>query len=90
MTATQLGLPGNKHYLTLQARIRKQRLGTAVIAEAASTVRDLEAPGAANHAIRVNPPIPDGDFLIVTYYYDIAIEDSVTGIGTMRLRVNIE
>jgi hypothetical protein len=87
--ASELGLVGGKTYLTLQARIRKQRLGTVVVAEAASTVQGLSAAGAASHAIQAGPPIPDGEFEIVTYYYDVAIEDSPTGAGAIRLRVTI-
>jgi hypothetical protein len=90
LTANQLGLPGTKHYLTLQARIRKQRLGTTVFAEAAASVQALANAGAANHAILAGPPVADGAFEIVTYYYDVAVEDSPTGTGAIRLRVNIQ
>jgi hypothetical protein len=89
-TASQLGLVGTKTYLTLEARIRKQRLGTTVFGEAASSVQGLSAPGAASHAIQAGPPIADGEFEIVTYYYDVALEDSPTGTGAIRLRVNVQ
>ncbi|HET6407945.1 MAG TPA: LamG-like jellyroll fold domain-containing protein, partial [Chthoniobacteraceae bacterium] len=89
-TAAELGLPGNKSYLTMQARVRKQRLGTALVAEAASTVQGLAAPDASTHAIQAGAPVADGQFEIITYYYDIPIEDSPTGVGAIRLKVNIQ
>lgn len=87
MSASALGLPGEKTYLTLQARLRKQRLGATLIPEAAASIADLTDPSAATHAKQAGTPIIDGSFEIITYYYDVPIEDSPTGTGMIRLRV---
>jgi hypothetical protein len=90
MTAAQLGLPGNKTYLTLKARVRKQRFGTALVPEAASSVQGLTSVDASVHALQAGTPVSDGAFEIITYYYVVPIEDSATGVGAMRLRVVLQ
>ena len=85
-TAASLGLAGNKTYLSTQARVRKQRLGTVITPLAAPTVAGLSAPDASTHALQAGLPVADGDFEIITYYYDIAIEDSPDRKAFMRLR----
>ncbi len=83
-TAAEIGLPGNKLYLTLTARLRVNREGHTVTAEAAASPAGLALPAAATHAILAGLPVDDGAFEIVTWYYDVAIEDG--GVGFMRLR----
>jgi hypothetical protein len=46
LTAAELGLPGSKHYLALSARIRTNREGAAVAAEAAVSPAGLRLPAA--------------------------------------------
>src|SRR5690606_31497026 len=82
--AAELGLPGDKSYLTLRLRVRKYRLGIVLIPEAASSVAALAAAGAANHAHQIGTPVPDGDYEVITYYYDVPIEDTETGVGVLR------
>jgi hypothetical protein len=91
-TGAQLGLAGDPtgRYLTLQMRVRRQDPGTNLFAEAASEISGLDLPDAASHARVAGIPILDGDFQIVTYYYDVPIEDTSDGTGFLRLRVTIE
>lgn len=86
VSAAALGLPGNKTYLAIQARVRKQRLGVTLVAEAAATVEGLAAADAANHAHQAGASVTDGAYEILTYYYDVAIGDSPIGKGFIRLR----
>ncbi len=85
-SAASLGLSGSKTYLTLQARVKKQRLGASISALAASSIEALTNADAALHALQAGAPVPDGAYEIITFYYDVAIEDSPTGRGAMRLR----
>jgi hypothetical protein len=78
-----------KNYLSFQVRVRKNRPGVTLAAEAASTIEGLEAPGATAHAIQAGAPVSDGSYEIFTYYYDVAIEDSPAGAGFMRFRGNL-
>ncbi len=86
-SAASLGLSGSKNYLTLTARVRSRRLGAMFVPEAASSVAGLSTPDAAQHARLAGTPVPDGEFEYVTYYHDVAIEDSPTGTGAIRLRL---
>lgn len=90
MTAAELGLGGNKSYLTLQARMKKRHLGVTVEPRAASTVAGLASPDAANHAHIAGTPVDDGEYEVVTYYSDISIEDAPDGNGFMELRLNFQ
>ncbi len=83
-SAADLGLAGDKHYLTIRARLRVERNGITVTAEAGPTLDGL-LPA---HAVQAGAPVPDGDFEIVTWYYAVAIEDGDTGF--MRLRATAE
>lgn len=89
-SAAELGLAGDKSYLTLQARVKKRHLGATLVPEAASSVEGLALPTAASQAHPIGVPIADGEFEILTFYYDVAIEDSPTGAGAMRLRLNLD
>lgn len=91
MSAAELGLgDSGATYLTLQARVRKQRPGITLVPEAAASVEGLATPEAASHARQALPPLSDGEFEIFTYYYDVALEDSPRGMGVIRLRVILE
>ncbi len=91
MTAAALGL-GNtgKTYLTIQARVRKYRLGATFIPEAAATIAGLALPSAATNAVQAGAPTPDGSFEIYTYYFSTAIQDSPGGAGYIRLRATVQ
>ncbi|BCX47538.1 fibronectin type III domain-containing protein [Haloferula helveola] len=89
-SAAEMGLAGDKHYLTISARVRTDRNGVALIAEAGATPSELSLPAATAHAIPVGAPVPDGDFEILTWRYDVAIEDSPSGRGFMRLRAEVD
>lgn len=85
-TAAALGLAGNKTYLSTQARVRRQRLGTVITPLAAPTIAGLSDVGASAHALQAGDPVSDGDYEIITYYYAVALEDSPEGRAFMRLR----
>ena len=52
--------------------------------------RGLALPAAATHALQLGVPISDGEYDIVTYYYDTAVQDAASGNGFIRLRVNAD
>ncbi len=85
-TATELGLPGDKTYLTLTARLRADREGVTVVAEGGATMGDLSAASAP----QLGAPVPDGDFEFITWYYAMPMEDSPGGTGFLRLRAVVE
>jgi hypothetical protein len=87
-TGAQLGIVGDpaKRYLTMEVRARKSVSGTTLVAEGAPTIPGLDAADAANHVHQAGPAIPDGEFEIITYYYDVPIDDSPSATGVMRLR----
>ncbi len=92
VSAAELGLPGDNHHFAITARLRKDRAGVVVFAEAAATLAGLAQPGAAANAVEITPAVEDvedGDFEFVTWYYDVAIEDSPHG-GYMRLKALVE
>lgn len=77
----------DKHYLSFQARVRKDRAGVALVPQAAATVDGLSAPEAAGNVIQTGPPATDGEYDVFTWYYPVAVEDSPDGKGFMRLTV---
>jgi hypothetical protein len=89
VTAAEIGLAGQKHYLALSARLRTDRAGITVTAEAADTPDGLALPAAAGLATQLTP-VPEGAFEIVTWYRTTALEDSPAGRGFMRLRATVE
>ncbi len=90
MTAAALGLGSTgKTYLTIQARVRKQRLGATFVAEAAATIPGLSLPAAVTHAIQSGAPVADGSYEIFTFYYDVAIQDAPAGDGFLRFRATL-
>ncbi|MES2439411.1 MAG: LamG-like jellyroll fold domain-containing protein [Verrucomicrobiota bacterium] len=91
-TGGEIGLaasPG-KHYLSFQARVRKNRGGVTLVPQAAGTLDGLSSVAAAGAVIQAGPPVSDGDFDVFTYYHSTAIEDSPGGKGFMRLTVVTE
>lgn len=88
LTAADLGLPGDDRYLTVSARLRSNRQGVSVGAEAAATIPGLSLPEAATHAIQAGAPLPDGDFEIITWYYDVPIQNGMS--GYIRLRPTVD
>jgi len=85
LTAEQVGLTGDKTYLGLTTRIRKDRPATTLIPEAAATPDGLAAAQAATQVLQAGPPVDDADFEIITWYYTVPIEDGANGF--IRLRV---
>ncbi|RYD46532.1 MAG: LamG domain-containing protein [Verrucomicrobiaceae bacterium] len=77
----------DKHYLSFQARVRKDRAGVTLVPQAAATIEGLTAPDASGNVIQAGPPVTDGDFDVFTWYYPVAVEDSLAGKGFMRLTV---
>jgi hypothetical protein len=88
-TAGQLGLAGTKTYLTIQARVRRERPGVTLTPLAAATVEGLALPEAASQAFQAGPPVADGDFEIITYYYGVPLEDSTSGRGALQLKATL-
>ena len=86
--AGELGLAGGDRYLTLTARLRTDRAGVSVFAEAAATVEGLSSPAAAGNAIQITPTVPDGDFEWATWYYATPVASGETGF--MRLKAVAE
>lgn len=78
---------GEKTYLCLEARVRKNRPGVTLIPQAADSLEDLSLPEAAGHALPHGSPVDDVAYEILTWRYDVAIEDSPDGKGFMRLKV---
>ncbi|MES2474968.1 MAG: LamG-like jellyroll fold domain-containing protein [Verrucomicrobiota bacterium] len=90
-TGSDLGVgEAAKHYLTVQARVRKDRSGVTLLPQAAETLDALASPAAFSQAIQAGPPVSDGDFDIFTYYNSTAIEDSPAGMGFMRLSADTQ
>ena len=85
-TAAQLGLAGEKTYLSCQIRVRKQRPNITLTPESTATVTGLSTP-IPGDALSAGAPIPDGDYEIITYYRTTALEDSPTGF--LRVRVTM-
>ena len=85
-TALELGSTAavGKSYLSLQARVRRDRSGVTLIPEAASTLTDFAAPVAA---VQSGPAIMDGAYEIYTWHHPVAVEDSSPGKGFLRLKV---
>ncbi len=84
----ELGLPEENTYLTLRARVRKDRSGISLVPEGAAHLDDLGNVGSSDSMIQAGPPTDDGEFEIITWYYEIPIADAAQGFA--RLRVVIE
>lgn len=88
-SASQLGLPGAKTYLTLQARVRKVRVGVTLSTRGAATLDGLSNIASASNVASAGPAVSDGDFEILTWYNTTAIGDA-SKIGFMRLVVTVD
>ncbi len=88
-TGSAIGLVASpdKHYLSFQARLRKDRGGVTLVPQAAGTIAGLSLAEAAGNVIQAGSPVSDGAFDVFTYYYATAMEDSPDGKGFMRLTV---
>lgn len=85
-TGAQLGAgQAGKNYLVLRARVRSARPGISLAAEAGPSLNGLTSALAS----LISPPVPDGDFETLTWYYAVPPEDSSTGRGFMRLRATL-
>ena len=84
-TGAQLGLTGaaaTRSYLTLQARVRTNRPGITLTAEAGPALSALTAADAPP----AGTPVPDGEYETITWYYRIPLPAPATGKGFIRLR----
>jgi len=70
-TAAELGIDGDWVFLATSARVRKQRAGTEITALGAASVEGLSAPDAAEHAFQAGTPVDDGEYEILTWFYEI-------------------
>ncbi len=77
-------------YLTLGARVRRERPGVTLIPEGAVALDGLGLPEAAAAVVPLGAPIADGDFDLMTYVFTTPIEDSPTRSAFMRLRAVLE
>lgn len=85
-SAAELGAtatPG-KNYLSLQARLRRDRSAILVTPEAAATLDALATPAPA---VQAGLPVADGAYDIYTWHHPVALEDAPAGSGFLRLRV---
>ncbi|MFD0895273.1 autotransporter-associated beta strand repeat-containing protein [Luteolibacter ambystomatis] len=87
--AAQLGLPGTQTYLTLQARVRKVRVGATLSPRGAATLEALSSIASTSNVASAGPAVSDGDFEILTWYYTTAIEDA-SKTGFMRLVITVD
>ncbi|BCU76587.1 hypothetical protein llg_13020 [Luteolibacter sp. LG18] len=86
--AAEIGLADGKTYLTLQARLRKVRVGVTLSPRAADTLTGLSSTGAAANVVQAGAPVSDGDFEVFTWYCTAPIGN--TPRGFMRLQVSVE
>jgi len=85
-TGTQLGVPADpaKRYFSFTARVRKQRPGITLTPQAGVTMADFSTDG----VVQAGAPLGDitaPDFEFITWYYSVAIENSLSGRAFMRL-----
>lgn len=79
-----------KSYLVLEVRVRKDREGTVLIPQGASTLEGFNDPEASARVRQAGPPVSYGEFEVITYYFVESMEDSTDGRGFMRLLVEKE
>jgi hypothetical protein len=86
-TGGELGVEAypEKQYLTLTVRVRKDREGVVLIPQAAFSVEGLNDPEASDRVGQAGPPVPDGEFEVITYYFTEPIDGSPGGRGFIRL-----
>lgn len=72
-----------KTYLAVEARVRRDATGVALIVRGGDSLEDLSAAPVKE----AEPAVDDGDFRIHTYFHAVPIEDSPTGRGFLRLDV---
>ena len=77
-------------YLTLSARVRRERPGATLVPEGAATLEGLGLPAAATAVTPLGAPVADGDFDLLTYVFTTPVEDSPTRAAFLRFRVVLE
>ncbi len=77
-------------YLTLSARVRRERPGATLVPEGAATLEGLGLPSAAAAVTPLGAPVADGDFDLLTYVFTTPVEDSPTRSAFLRFRVVLE
>ena len=77
-------------YLTLTARVRRERAGVTLIPEGATTLDGLGLPAAAAAVVPLGVPVAEGDFDVLTYVFTTPVEDSPTRGAFMRLRAVLQ
>jgi hypothetical protein len=87
VSAGVLGFAEEETFLTLTARVRKERPGVTLIAEGAPALGMLGSTLADGLVAQAGSPIDDGDFEILTWFYQHPVEDADRGF--MRLRVEL-
>jgi hypothetical protein len=83
------GADPSRDYLTLQARVRRDR-AVGILPQAAFTLEGLGRPEASDHIGRAGLPVPDGDFEILTYFFETPLEELAEQRLFMRLAVPVE
>jgi hypothetical protein len=86
LSGAQLGLtatPGAT-YLTIQARVRKQRPGITFTAESGVSLTTLNAANTLQ-----TPPASDGDYEVITFYHAQPLEQIAEKRGFIRLRASL-
>ena len=74
--------PG-KTYLAIRMRIRRDARGVALVPRGGESLANLSA-----EVVReAQPAVDDGDFRVHTYFHEVPIEDSTTGQGFLRLKL---
>lgn len=86
-TGTELGLPTNDCHITLQARLRKDRVGVTIIPQASDDLDTLDASPV--NVSQAGAAISDGDFELVTYYCTTPLGDRPGERVFMRLKISI-
>ena len=69
------GTQPEKSYLSLVARIRKDRPGISLNPEAGADLDSL----LSGNVVQSGPPVSDGDYEIFTWYYTVPVDDAPRG-----------
>ena len=75
-----------KRYLSLSARIRKNRPGITLIPEAAATPAGFGGPDAAGQVLQAGTPVDDGEHEIITWYLKTPVDAAPRGFIRLRIR----
>lgn len=75
-----------KRYLSLSARVRKNRPGITLIPEAAATPAGFGGPDAAGQVLQAGTPVDDGEHEIITWYLKTPVDAAPRGFIRLRIR----